>query len=93
MFDFRIVLTVWYFRIVLTVWYVTGVTVVDFSRINLQQIDHVLNDQKSHIQDEFEDTKGESETYIEEEQTTHWPKEKVQKVKQLQRVKVAPEYD
>ena len=37
---------------------VTGVTVVDFSRINLQQIDHVLNDQKSHIQDEFEDTKG-----------------------------------
>jgi hypothetical protein len=63
---------------------VTGVTVVDFSRINLQQIDHVLNDQKSHIQDEFEDTKGESETYIEEEQTTQWPKEKVQKVKQLQ---------
>ena len=37
---------------------VTGVTVVVFSRINLQQIDHVLNDQKSHIQDEFEDTKG-----------------------------------
>jgi hypothetical protein len=28
--------------------------------------------------------KEESETYIEEEQTTKWPKEKVQKVKQLQ---------
>ena len=28
--------------------------------------------------------KGESETYIEEEQTTQWPKEKVQMVKKLQ---------
>jgi hypothetical protein len=34
-------------------------------------------------QEEFEDTKGVIRLYIDEEQTTQWPDEKVQKDKQL----------
>jgi hypothetical protein len=35
-----------------------------------------------NVKEEFEDTKGESESVYEEEQRTQWPKEKGQKDKQ-----------
>jgi hypothetical protein len=43
----------------------------------------ICTDIRKHIQEEFEDTKGIIRIRIfEEEQTTQWPKEKVQKDKQ-----------